>query len=111
MKTELTIQESENLFALGIPKEKASKLFPTMYPLEQPHVFTLTDLLEILTKEIYADINCKFRMESWVVECTVIWDVQYVGIAESFIQNKELIDALYELACWYYGEYLKSEKK
>ena len=25
--------------------------------------------------------------------------------------SEELIDALYELTCWYYGEYLKSEKK
>lgn len=107
MKTKLTTEQSAHLIELGVPREKASLILPiASYEIEDilvtngKPIFTLTNLLEILPKDIYTDRDYPFRIESWFVECAVVWDIQYVGIAESFIQNKELIDALYELVVW-----------
>lgn len=117
MKTRLTIEESRHLFELGVPKEKASLKFPIesfftriVYgDINKIPIFSIQDFLngEILPREIFDEANYPFRMESWFVEGTPVWDVQYVGIKESFIQGEELIDALYQLTCWYYSKYLK----
>lgn len=104
MKTQLTKEESQLLFALGVPKEKATEC-------------ELEDFLngEILPKEIvyYEDYDSEFTMQ-WNCS-TQKWDVGYtynMGFwKETRYSSEELIDSLYQLACWYYGEYLKSEKK
>ena len=118
MKTRLTTVESQHLIDLGVPKEKASgeiieSIHQQEYNEPRPKIFKLEDFLngEILPIEIETYKICPFSMESWFVEGTSLWDVQYVGMQESFIQDKELINALYQLTCWYYGEYLKSEEK
>lgn len=108
MKTELTTEESQHLIDLGVPKELAS-ISEDMYG---PTLFALEDFLngEILPKEIVDD-TWGFISElgmRWYREVDS-WLVGYNGNAH-FVSG-ELIDALYQLACWYYGEYLKSEKK
>lgn len=121
MKEQLTKEQSQHLIELGVPKDKASRCISeggnsdvfrvdggyitkrgTVYS-----IFTLIDLLEILPKEIKNrnDINMEWHS---LMECYV---VGYGSIETSRRFAKELIDALYELACWYYGVYLKSEKK
>lgn len=109
MKSRLNKEQSNHLRSLGcaFPNNPAIQDYNGDFYV----LIELDDLLEILPKEIFTEENCPFRIESHFVQCTAVWDAQYVGIAESFIQNKELIDTLYELACWYYGEFLKSEKK
>ena len=38
------------------------------------------------------------------------WSVTYDDFESlNYFESEELIDALYELACWYYGKFLKSE--
>lgn len=127
MKTQLTKEQSQRLLMVGVPKEKAS-INDSYYSnknhtIELYTVFKLEDLLngEILPKEIelpkeetYLYTNANLVIYGFEGE----WDVEYEYIDTTkgslpymYFQDKELIDALYELACWYYGEYLKSEKK
>lgn len=141
MKTRLTPEESQHLIDLGVPKEKASKVAWARItdikgdkipeneqmkgvsdkPFSVWHVgfesfstddiFTLTDLLEILPKEIEVNGEIADLCFDWNSE-TKRWCAAYAWLSEEFCaQKKELIDTLYQLACWYYGEYLKSEKK
>lgn len=115
MKIRLTREESQHLIDLGAPKEKASEntletrdycppYMNTIRDMSYP-IFTLTDLLEILPKEIAKGQNIEM---DWGSD---IWSVNYVNNISSISQAEELIDALYKLTCWYYGEYLKKEKK
>lgn len=80
-------------------------------------IFKLEDFLngEILPKEILIPNTKAYALRSnWFVGMQE-WVVFYSEIeSDERLSAKfapELIDALYELACWYYGEYLKSEKK
>lgn len=145
MKTELTTEQSRHLIELGVPKEKASKVYwkevtdfrgrpfdfdydfregitDKPFALQRvgltsfntQDIFTLTDLLEILPKEIeYEECLSEFTMQ-WnsTYQC---WDVGYVYSGGFWkgcrFRHAELIDALYELACWYYEVYSKSRKK
>lgn len=114
MKTRLTREESQHLFDLGVPKEKASEVIFNPNNRDYDFVFSLTDLLngEILPKEIEVTgdiyqlaifINKNTAYARYMRgDCWAWTDTQI---------SSELIDALYQLACWYYGEYLKSEKK
>lgn len=108
MKTKLTKEESAHLINLGVPKEKASDKeaiidrkgdgFPTITGYAS--IFRLTDLLEILPKEIelerkpkhFAQLSILYRLERWWVE--------YQDITLSVRIKEELIDALYELTIW-----------
>lgn len=111
MKTSLTNEESQHLIDLGVPKEKAS-----IWTKDRV-IFKLEDFLngKILPKEIvyYEDYDSEFTIQ-WNCS-TQKWDVGYsynMGFwKETRYSSDELIDVLYWLACWYYGEYLKSEKK
>lgn len=94
MKRLLTTEQTISLIQLGVDPSKA---------------FTLDDLLEVLPKEIgvkgeVADL-C-FDWDSGVKR----WCADYAWLSEENTSlEKELIDALYGLACWYYGEYLKQD--
>ena len=98
MKTELTTEQSKHLIGLGAPDEKASLCGYRKNP-----IFKLADLLEILPKKI----DGKNR----IIESDVKGHFAYYCGAIEIIgwrhAEEELIDALYQLACWYYGEYLK----
>ena len=97
----------------------------------QQSIFKFTDLLEILPKEIeipvfYDDLEepeyyTKYRIafewdSSNFTEIEPQYNAFYKEIAFvsggylAKFSSEELIDALYELTCWYYGEFLKSEK-
>ena len=112
MKKQLTTEQSQHLFELGAPKEKASGYYVAsvgglnkiaeIYP-----VFKLDDFLngEILPKEIGKG-GYYLTMYGNVVGYA--FDVEYEGLIWNVsFGNAELIDALYELACWYYGEFKK----
>ena len=130
MKTELTVEQSQLLIELGVPKEKASAFDymdsgksvggVEMPPIRVP-VFNLEDFLngEILPKIIVTEKgNCSLRIKyvhlNDKIQAEVcypaIWDFPtYLNHSPTYFKE-ELIDALYELACWYYGKYLKSEE-
>lgn len=117
MKTELTPEQSQHLINLGVPKEKASinKLYYSNknHCIERRIIFKLEDFLngEILPKEIKNDGEIADLCFDWNSE-TKQWCAAYSWLSEEYESHEEeLIDALYELACWYYGEFLKKEKK
>lgn len=118
MKIELTHEQNMSLIKLGVDPKKASgndfwnpnvngRVF------HQP-VFTLADLLVILPKALRRDdLAYWYNFKILWREKDEQWYVTYDSIGESmaFESATELIDALYKLTCWYYGEYLKSEEK
>lgn len=116
MKTRLTREESQHLIDLGVPKEKASDIEEYNDPISQwthrgAPIFKLEDFLngEILPKNLNPDKLIDFSF-SWNSN-KELWLACYLFVHHSIKHAEELIDALYQLACWYYGEYLKSEKK
>lgn len=113
MKTTLTTVESQHLISLGVPKEKASRINCNPWTKEYTHIFKLKDFLngEILPKEIKVNgeianlcFDWNFITKRWGAAYSLIYEV-----CKSY--EEELIDSLYQLACWYYGEYLKSKEK
>lgn len=97
MKPQLTREESQHLIDLGIPEEKASVRHIEL-TLEEYRVFNLTDLLEILPKEIdnHHSLNICYIRNQW-------WSEYISYITEEAIVQKEgieLIDSLYELCVW-----------
>lgn len=117
MKTELTTEQSQHLFELGVPEINAT-ILGKLYKRENDiwdyqRLFALTDLLEILPKEIYYygdryDFNIHhFRLYN-EVDGEELWWASYGNLDGSFVGCKELIDALYRLLCWVIeDEYLK----
>lgn len=101
MKTCLDKTQSQHLIDLGVPKEKAS-IEQDMYG---PALFTLTDLLEILPKEIEGRyINHSLCMN---YGCDMpesehnLWFAYYDDLNDLEPKYaKELIDSLYELCVW-----------
>lgn len=116
MKTQLIKEQSQHLINLGVPKEKASayayvdshqyKGGIELPPVQVP-IFTLTDFLEILPKEI-EDIETDWWLEFLMGYSAPQhkWIVGYHAISDKdrgvqFTRNStELIDALYELCVW-----------
>lgn len=116
MKTELTAEQSKHLISLGVPEHFASMTANQLrgepyYNDYYQEIFTLTDLLKILPKEIKFNNGIfNLNIEFWNDIVNVIYCVG--GMFPLAIKtSKEIIDALYELVCWYYEVYLKSEKK
>lgn len=103
MKTQLTPEQSRHLSKLGCK-------FPYNVAIQDDNgdfyiIVTLTDLLEILPKEIKVDNTIfNLNMDFWN-------DKVFVGVFPLIIKrNNELIDALYELLCWVIeNNYLKFE--
>lgn len=117
MKTILTSEQTKYLIDLGVPKEKASGRLSYGFAGSYP-IFKLEDFLngEILPTEIEDDESnwwMEFSMQYSAPQQK--WFVAYHALNEdgvSFVRySEELIDALYELTCWYYGKYLKNEDK
>ena len=114
MRTKLTTEQSLHLVKLGVPTEMASEIEEYDDSISQwthrgAPIFTLTDILDILPKEIEQN-NKSYNLV--ILGFDSYWYADYVHGKHylSLISEYELIDALYELICWYYGEHLKSEK-
>lgn len=115
MKEELTIEESKTLIKLGAPAKKASRYgFIAMedeigdgeveLPKVHGPIFTLYDILEILPKHVGIH---PLEIEAMSDES---WFAYYPTYYDSSMCAVELIDALYKLACWYYGEFKKVKR-
>lgn len=110
VKTELTREQSQHLIDLGVPKEKASSV--EQIPDYDNPIFTLTDLLDLLPKRLEnAPAFTLFIAWRWDNKIIAHYDNGRGFPVRRRLIRTELIDALYDAACWYYGEYLKSEKK
>ena len=109
MKAELTIEESAKLIELGVDRKLASRHTLRMdIPTDIPNlyrkgedskpIFTLTDLLSILPKEIVLEsgLHCDLKMQCVYKN----WTVGYTPYAMSIFRAPELIDALYQLLIW-----------
>lgn len=112
MKTILTIEQSATLISKGVSTERASAFddirtvidgVPTFCPGTKP-LFTLTDLLSLLPKEIDGcDLTIGANKEEWRVAYELNElddDDNFVIIRTIMIQfAKELIDALFLALC------------
>ena len=115
MKTKLVTKQSQHLIDLGVPKEKATEVMFNPNNDDYDFVFSLEDFLngEILPKEIETE-NGKFYLDIQMTNeiCSVSYKhIDHHGGWIAYYVAKELINALYLLTYWYYGEFLKSEKK
>ena len=112
MKSQLTKEQSQHLIELGFPKWRVQEIKPSDVSLKDwTPTITLTDLLEILPKEIeYKEEEFSFMCPiditygSDTSEDSNVWFASYddyggTGFEFQFCQ-KELIDALYELCVW-----------
>lgn len=101
MKTILTQEQSQHLIDLGVLKENAS-ISEDIYG---PALFRLKDFLngKVLPKEtlVYGELSIFWdcNLQEWSVFYNMKWDNPF--------RAEELIDALYQLACWYYGTFKK----
>ena len=106
MKTKLTYKQSTELIDVGAPREKATGKGYFEGVAGYYSTFTLADLLEILPKEIMfdkehgLDFGWDFYANKWYARYS---DEDSLCVYENawYIED-ELIDALYQLACWYY---------
>lgn len=108
MKSKLTPEQSQRLIELGVDPSKASafndlrteKIFS---PGDKP-IFTLTDILSLLPKEIYSeerDIFYRLNIEMGNFSSSVCY--KHYGYPKTYGQKKSapaLIDALFEMLCW-----------
>lgn len=103
MKKYLTIEQSQHLNKLGIPKKEASEVMFNHDIQDYAFVYNMMDLLRVAPKEIDEGYTTFYlTITTWNSK----WDVNYYSKSAesylSFIQdNDELIDAMYELLCWY----------
>ena len=101
MKTVLTIEESQRLIDLGVDPKMASK-----EPFIFNEIFTLTDILAILPKEIGNGYNLNIDITgAYYGAAYVCWDEDENGDAvikdiRFDVIDPELIDALYKLLIW-----------
>lgn len=111
MKTELTAEQSQHLFSLGIPIWKAS-IFRSDCPARvvgyiDEHLFTLNDLIKLVPKTLeYFDHIYNFRMEystndkEWYVGHYIYGMCAQSGLSWGGFHSAELVDALYKLIEW-----------
>ena len=109
MKTQLTKEQSKHLIELGIDENKAT-YSDNVYDWsinDYPRYFTLTDLLEILPKEIFDEDLYSQNYLVLEITNTRLWHVGYAHEISyegyCFLIGRfadELIDTLYELVCW-----------
>lgn len=103
MKTQLTKEQSQHLIELGFPKWKVQEIKPSDVSLKDwTPTITLTDLLDILPKEILIDGSYYKLIIEWSQTSALVCYRNINGMLTQHFVEKELIDALYELACWYY---------
>lgn len=111
MKTKLTPEQSQRLIELGVDPSKASEhsIYMKMeagcrgiiqVPAYNP-VFTLSDLLSLLPKEIEANYQGEAIPYHLVITTSGLgnWEVSYSDNT-TLKAASELIDALFELLVW-----------
>lgn len=119
MKTELTLSQSQRLIELGVEPSKAgsSTEVPCGNMICHEKIFTLSDILSLLPKEIIADT---IMGEDWPCPLSIRWDENkhlWVTAYETLPRPldvgsaPELIDALFELLCWVLKNHLNKIKK
>lgn len=126
MKIKLTSEESQHLINLGVSKELATGDVTVasmtdgmkgIIQISMKSIFKLEDFLngKILPKELMLDkehgldFGWDFYENKWFARYS---DEDSICVHEkAWYSDKELINAFYQLTCWYYGEYFKSEKK
>jgi len=107
MKTKLTIEQSQRLIELGVNPYLASNKVVEKHPITENElqypIFTLSDLLSILPKEIEDEVDT-YRLEMFWDANDTEWEAAYSEQKKSevieFFIAPELIDALYSLAVW-----------
>ena len=105
MKTTLTIEESARLIELGVDAKLASG-----ESLVGGALFTLSDLLSILPKEIKTDDSASMNLVFYWNRVNKKWGAYYDNDPEIKLAP-ELIDALNNLLIWTIEQgYLKTEK-
>lgn len=122
MKDKLTPKESQRLIELGVDPSKASEVqhfddAVSQWTNRGYAIFTLSDLLELLPKEIKIEIpseksNAMLPLRMNWNRNIKQWRCYYAAIFSA----PELIDALFALLCWvvendYYQPTLSSIKK
>lgn len=108
MKTTLTIEQSQRLIELGVDTNKASKAVSTTINEEEyndpkHYIFTLTDLLSILPKEIkHGTTTYHLNIDYPPIEQVAARYITEDDDLDSLcgMMCDELIDALYELTIW-----------
>lgn len=110
MKTNLTPEQSQRLIELGVDPSKASENTEYGAWADSEHgrpIFTLTDILSLMPKEIENEDGDPYGMqmdydEKWEA-CYFNWVNLYMTNKESSLHSEfapELIDALFELLVW-----------
>lgn len=103
MKTELTVEQSQHLIELGVPKGKANEVIFNPNVNEFDFVFRLTDLLQILPNVMHKEKQAyHYNLVMYWAEEEKKWRVTYDAIGDNMGSETatELIDALYELTVW-----------
>lgn len=114
MKTTLTVKESARIIELGIDPQLASSVkyeetgrirCGIELPPEPRPIFTLTDILSILPKEIYSKKGNIFYSLTMVTQMFPLNSSAYYahsvhGKFSPRMSTPELIDALYQLLIW-----------
>jgi hypothetical protein len=115
MKQNLTVEQSARLIELGVDKKRASKCSSYMktsascrgiiqVPQYNP-IFTLSDVLEMLPKEMEVDFQGNvIALHLVIVASENSWEVSYSD--NNTLQTApELIDALFNLLVWVLTNY------
>lgn len=105
MKTQLTAEQSAELFKRGVSPYKASEIEEyndavSKWTHRGQPIFTLSDLLSLLPKEINGyTLKIEAKTDKWEVEYSAIF--KYTGWeALRDAGSAELIDCLYSLLFW-----------
>lgn len=131
MKTELTIEQSQRLIELGVDAKLTSKSHHKytqtgkgvgcIVTVHSNPIFTLTDLLSILPKNIdgnvieiisaQVDVDKEDIKDGWLTYYSDREGIVTYG-RDSIFQADELIDSLYLLLCWVIeNEYINLKEK
>lgn len=116
MKTTLTIEESARLIELGVDPKLASKeVATTIYEQEyndpRHPIFTLTDILAILPKEVRYN-GVLESLTIFIDNNTSVATYPFYNSNDAHFISSELIDALYQLLIWAVENgYVKTDKQ
>lgn len=105
MKDKLTMEQSQKLIEIGIPRKNASEVFIIEGFMGNSYrpCFTLSDVLDLLPAALTK------RLDNWPLtikrHCKEQWSAGYGPIV--MILEKELIDAAFGLIEWLNEEYDK----
>ena len=111
MTQRLTKEQSQHLIKLGVPKQLASEIQEfdddfSKWTHNGDPIFTLDDMFKVVPEKLDEHpwfLNIEFERRNRVTAgykgSGSTWDYH----KHRWPHGKTLIEALYELACWYYG--------